>query len=307
MRVVIAGSSGLIGTALKESLNEGGHDVVALVRRASRGPHESQWNPAQGDVDVELLGSADVVVNLAGASIGAKRLTKKHADLVLRSRLDSTNTLVQGLLKAQFTGTLIQGSAMGFYGDRGETELSEKSEPGDTLLASIVKKWEAAAQPAVDGGIRTVFIRTGLVLAPHGGFAERLLPLTTRGLLRSLGPGTAWHSWISLHDHIRALRHLIDSEHAGPVNVIAPAPVRNRELIRALSAAAGKSPGLPVPAFALRIAIGRAIEDLLSSQRAFPGALQRLGFVWEHPDIDSAAAWVMGSGEPPEQSTPRPS
>ena len=195
---------------------------------------------------------------------------------------------------------------MGYYGDRGETELSELSGPGDTLLASIVTQWEAAAQPAVDAGIRTVFIRTGLVLARHGGFAERLLPLTTRGLLRSLGPGTAWHSWITLHDHIRALDLLIASNHAGPVNLIASTPVRNRDLISVMSKAAGKSPGLPVPAWALRIAIGKAIEDLLSSQRARPDVLWRLGFHWALPDIDSAAAWVMGSGEPPEPSKHHP-
>lgn len=306
MRVVIAGSSGLIGTALKESLNEGGHDVVALVRRSARDAHESEWDPAAGIIDADVLSSADVVVNLAGASIGAKRLTKSHAGLVLRSRLDSTRTIVQGLIDSGFSGVLIQGSAMGYYGDRGETELSELSGPGDTLLASIVTQWEAAAQPAVDAGIRTVFIRTGLVLARHGGFAERLLPLTTRGLLRSLGPGTAWHSWITLHDHIRALDLLIASNHAGPVNLIASTPVRNHDLIRVLSKAAGKSPGLPVPAWALRIAIGKAIEDLLSSQRARPDVLWRLGFHWALPDIDSAAAWVMGSGEPPEPSKHHP-
>lgn len=306
MRVVIAGSSGLIGTALKNALNEGGHDVVALVRRSAKDTHESEWDPAAGTIDSELLASADVVVNLAGASIGAKRLTNKHADLVLQSRLDSTRTIVQGLITAKFSGVLIQGSAMGYYGDRGETELSEESGPGDTLLASIVKQWEAAAQPVVDAGIRTVFIRTGLVLAPHGGFAERLLPLTKRGLLRSLGPGTAWHSWITLHDHIRALQVLIDSTHAGPANVIAPAPVRNRDLIRAMSNAAGTTPGLPVPAWALRIVIGRAIEDLLSSQRTRPDVLTSLGFDWELPSIDAAAAWVMGSGEPTGPSKHRP-
>lgn len=306
MRVVIAGSSGLIGTALKESLRSDDHEVIALVRREARGSHESSWDPAAGDVDEDVLRSADVVVNLAGASIGAKRLTDSHAQLVLQSRLDATGTLVAALSGGDYEGMLLQGSAMGYYGDRGEQELSEASGPGETLLASIVTQWEAAAQPAIDAGIRTVLVRTGLVLAPHGGFAERLMPLVTRGLLRSLGPGTAWHSWISLEDHIRALRHLIDSDHRGPANVIAPAAVRNRDLIRAMSEAAGRSPGLPVPAWALRVAIGPAIEDLLSSQRAAPSVLDDLGFEWHHAQIREAAAWVMSEAGHAPQSNDRP-
>ncbi|WP_084078124.1 TIGR01777 family oxidoreductase [Demequina sp. NBRC 110057] len=293
MRVVIAGSSGLIGTALQQSLRSDGHDVVSLVRREARGPHESAWDPQAGTVDTQLLGTADAVVNLAGASIGAKRLTDSYADVVLQSRLDSTSTLVHGLVDAGFSGVLLQGSAMGYYGARGEERLSERSGPGDTLLASIVTQWEAAASPAVEAGIRTVFCRTGLVLAGHGGFAERLMPLVKRGLLRTLGSGEAWHSWITLTDQIRAQRFLLDSDHAGPANIIAPIPVRDRELIRVMSDAAGRSPGLPVPAFALRAAIGPAVEDLLSSQLASPGVLTRLGFEWRHPEITAAAHAVM--------------
>ncbi|WP_084037895.1 TIGR01777 family oxidoreductase [Demequina sp. NBRC 110053] len=295
MRVVVAGSSGLIGTALKESLTADGHDVIALVRREARGADESAWDPRGGAVDHELLASADVVVNLAGASIGDKRLTDSYAEVVLQSRLDATGTLARALAAVEFTGLLLQGSAMGYYGDRGEDSLTERSGAGTTLLASIVSQWEAAAQPALDAGVRTVFARTGLVLAPHGGFAERLLPLVRRGLLRSLGKGDAWHAWITLHDHIRALRFLVDSDHVGAVNVIAPASVRDAHLIRAMSEAAGRSPGLPAPAWALRLAIGPAVEDLLSSQKATPGVLARLGFAWDHPYIDAAARWVIGA------------
>ncbi|MFV0634739.1 TIGR01777 family oxidoreductase [Demequina sp.] len=292
MKVVIAGSSGLIGTALKESLNADGHDVIALVRRESRGPQESSWDPASGRIDHDLLASADAVVNLAGASIGRKRLTDSYAKVVLQSRLDATGTIARSLADHDFAGVLVQGSAMGYYGDRGEEKLTERSGAGSTLLASIVTQWEAAAQPAVDAGVRTVFTRTGLVLAPHGGFAERLLPLVKRGLLRSLGKGDAWHAWVALPDHVRALRFLIDSEHRGPVNCIAPAAVRDVQLMRALSEAAGRSPGVSVPAWALRIAIGPAIEDLLSSQNATPGVLSRLGFQWDLPFIDAAARYV---------------
>ncbi|WP_062385752.1 TIGR01777 family oxidoreductase [Demequina iriomotensis] len=299
MRVVIAGSSGLIGTALTKDLREGGHDVVALVRRSPTGPHESRWDPAAGHVDAEVLRSADAVVNLAGASIGDKRLTDSYARVVRQSRIDSTRTIVSALLGddagAGFSGMLLQGSAMGFYGERGEEELTERSGPGETLLSSIVLDWEAAAQPARDAGIRVVTARTGLVLAPHGGFAERLLPLTTRGLLGALGSGDTWHSWITLVDHIRALRFLIDSDHSGVALCIAPHPARDAALLRAFSEAAGRRPGFHVPRVVLEAAVGRAIEDLLTSQHGTPGVLARLGFEWRHPTIEDAARWVMAA------------
>lgn len=292
MRVVIAGSSGLIGTALKKDLHEGGHDVVALVRRPARDAGESQWDPSAGRVDATLLRSADAVVNLAGASIGDKRLTEAYAQVVRSSRVEATTTLATALADG-FDGVLLQGSAMGYYGHRGEERLTERSAAGTTLLAGIVQDWEAAAQPARDAGVRTITVRTGLVLAPHGGFAERLLPLVTRGLLRSLGRGDAWHSWITLEDHIRALRFLLDSSHDGTANAVAPHPARDAALIRALSEAAGRRPGFRVPAFVLEAAVGPAIEDLLSSQNATPGVLSRLGFEWHHPTIEDAARWVM--------------
>ncbi|SEI90700.1 TIGR01777 family oxidoreductase [Demequina mangrovi] len=294
MRVVISGSSGLIGTALTTSLREGGHDVVALVRRSPAGSHESRWDPANGRVDVGLVQGADAVVNLAGASIGDKRLTDSYAQVVRQSRIDSTATLVEAMVGG-FQGVLLQGSAMGYYGSRGEEALTERSGPGDTLLAGIVADWEAAAQPARDARIRTVTVRTGLVLAPHGGFADRLLPLVTRGLLGTLGSGEAWHSWITLEDHIRALRFLLDSDFSGAVNGIAPNPARDAALIRALSVEAGRRPGFRIPAFVLEAAIGRAVEDLLSSQKATPGVLTRLGFEWRHPTIEDAARWLMAS------------
>lgn len=302
MRVVIAGATGLIGTALSASLRDDGHEPIALVRREAKGPSESQWDPQKGLIDHDLLARADVAVNLAGASIGGKRLTDSYAQVVLQSRLDSTATLTSGLVEVGFSGVLIQGSAMGFYGDRGESPLTEHSGPGDTLLAGIVTQWEAAARPAVEAGIRTVYIRTGLVLAADGGFAERLFPLTRLGLLRAIGPGTAWHSWIALEDHVAATKALIASDHAGPANVISPSPVRNRDLIRELSAVAGRTPGLPVPAWAARLGVGPAIEDLLSSQLASPTVLTDLGFEWTYPTIADAAEHVMtqaGHAAPP--------
>lgn len=297
MRVVIAGASGLIGSALTQSLHERGHTVVALVRREARGAYESQWDPGTGQVDRGTLAQADAVVNLAGASIGDKRLTSAYARVVRESRVNATRTVVSALVEENWGGVLIQGSAMGFYGSRGEEQLSERSGPGDTLLSSIVQDWEAAAAPAVEAGIRTVFARTGLVLAPHGGFAKRLLPLTSRGLLGALGPGTAWHSWISLEDQVSAVEFLIESDHSGPANIISPEACRDADLIRAFTAAAGKGTGFRVPSAVLEAIIGPAVEDLLGSQHASPGVLLRKGFQWNHRTVVEAAQWVMAAVE----------
>ena len=293
MRVVSSGASGLIGTALSQSLRQGGHEVVHLVRREAQGPGESAWDPAKGSIDRDVIARADAVVNLAGASIGGQRLTESYREVVLQSRVDSTRTIAQAIAAENPRATLLQGSAMGFYGDRGEEELSERSPRGKGFLADICEAWEGAAAPAVDSGARVAYLRTGLVLAPHGGFAERLLPLVRRGVLRSLGSGEAWHSWISLRDEVAALTFLLDGDHAGPVNLVAPAPVRDRDLISSLAAALDTGTLLPVPAWAMRVAVGPAAEDLLSSQRAMPGVLARRGFAWADPDIDTAARWIV--------------
>lgn len=292
MRVVISGASGLIGTALTKSLRADNHEVIALVRRPSQGPFESEWDPAGGVIDQDVVQSADAVVNLAGASIGSKRLTDSYKRVVKQSRVDSTS-LIARAYTPRTDGVLISGSAMGYYGARGEEALTERSGAGDTFLADIAQAWESAADPAIEAGLRTVFIRSGLVLAPNGGFAQRLLPLVKRGLLGGLTAANAWHAWITLHDEVRALRYLIDSDHSGPANIIAPEAVRDQDLMAALSAVVGKKPGFVVPAWALELAIGPAIEDLMSSQNARPGVLTRLGFTWDHSTIDEAATWVM--------------
>ena len=302
MRVAISGASGLIGSALSASLRADGHQVLALVRREA-GAGESQWDPAKGVIDGESLLTCDVVVNLAGASIGDKRLTDDYKRVVRKSRTDSTGLIATTLAEGKWTGVLMQGSAMGFYGDRGEEVLSERSAPGDTFLSDIVTAWEGAARPAVDAGIRTVFTRTGLVLAPHGGFAERLLPLVRRGILKRFANGKEFHAWITLHDHIRATRFLIESTHSGPANLIAPHATRDEVLIAALARAAGKRALFPIPEWAMRLGAGEAAVDLLTSQNAEPGVLSRLGFEWDHATIDEAARWVMeGAGFAPPAS-----
>lgn len=292
MRVAIAGSTGLIGTALAESLTADGHTVTRLVRREVRAEGESSWDPLAGRVDTSVIAGSDVVVNLSGASIGGKRLTASYAKTVLESRLSTTGLLARTLAEAG-RGTLIQASAGGYYGARGEEILHERSLPGTGLLPEIVVKWEQAANPAILAGVRVVLLRTGLVLAPNGPLAERLFPLIRLGLLRRLGSGKQWHSWISLLDVVRAIRLLSTSAYAGPVNLTAPTAVQDSELIAALARAAHRPRLFPVPSFALRIVAGPAAEDLLGSQVVEPAVLRELGFTWVHTDIDSAAVYAM--------------
>lgn len=295
MRVVVSGASGLIGTALTESLRADGHTVIALVRRDARGNDESSWSPVEHRIDQDTIASADAIVNLAGASIGARRLTKSYKQEVLRSRVDATTTLVRAVAAAGTTPRFVQASSMGFYGGRGDTLLTEASGPGDDFLAHVVREWEKAASAAEGLGASVAYLRTGLVLSGHGGFAERLLPLVKRGLLGGFGKGTAYQSWITLHDHVRATRLLLDNDVEGPVNVIAPQPVTDSELVAALSRAFGRTPGLKVPGWILRAAIGEAVSDLLASQRGVPRVLSERGFEWDHPTIEAAAQYVADS------------
>ena len=293
MRAGGAGSSGLSGTALVPALEAAGYDGVRLVRREVRNLGESEWDPEAGVIDGDVVKRADLVVNLAGASIGARRLTKSYAKVVLESRLETTGLIARTMADAG-RGRLIQASAMGYFGVRGEAELHERSHPGSGTLPEITIAWEKAANPAVLAGVSVQWLRTGLVIAPTGGLAKRLLPLIRLGLVRSLGSGRQWMSWISLDDAVRAIVFLAQSDHVGPVNVVAPMPARNSELIAALARAARRPRLFPVPAPILRLVVGPAADDLLGSQRARAGVLTRLGFRWNHPSIQDAADWVLG-------------
>lgn len=294
MRVVVSGASGLIGTALATSLIADGHTVVSLVRREAHGEHESAWDPAKGVIDSDAIAAADVVVNLSGASIGDKRLTSSYQKVVLSSRVGSTTTIAKAIAEANPSAVLLQGSSMGFYGDRGGDPLTERSRHGDGFLADVSRQWEASATPAVSAGARVVYLRTGLVLAPHGGFAKRLLPLAKRGLVGSLGNPRSLQAWISLVDHVRAMRFLMDGDHEGPVNVVSPRAVSSAQLAGAITAAYGHRPGLPIPSWVLQAVVGPAADDLLASQNGVPGVLKRLGFVWVHPTIGDAAEYIAG-------------
>jgi uncharacterized protein (TIGR01777 family) len=293
MRVVVTGSHGLIGSALVEDLRTSGHDVVQLVRSAPSGPDEVQWDPAAGTVDLAGLAGADAVVHLAGAGVGDHRWTNEYKRAIRDSRILSTRTLVKALTSLDpMPRVLISGSAIGFYGDRGDEVLTEQSGPGAGFLADVVTAWEAEATPAAEAGIRVVHPRTGLVMARSGGAFSQLLLLTRLGLGGPLGNGKQWWSWITLPDMVAALRHLIESDLEGPVNVTSPAPEHNVDVARALARALHRPALLPAPAFALRLVLGEFAGDVLASQRALPGRLLESGFGFEHATLDSAARWV---------------
>lgn len=291
MRVALSGSSGLIGTALAEALRQGGNEVVALVRR-SPGPAEVGWDPASGAIDHQGLAGVEAVVNLAGAGIGDRRWTPARRRLLVSSRVDSTALLCRALSRLDPPPrVLLNASAVGFYGDRGDEVLTEDSPPGPGFLAELCRQWEQATHPAAEAGVRTVHLRSGVVLSARGGALARQLPLFRLGLGGRLGRGRQWTSWVSLEDEVGAILFLL--EHAGvsgPVNVVAPEPVTNRRFTAALARALHRPAVLAVPAPALRMALGRALADevILTSQRVVPAALQAAGYGFRHRDIDSA-------------------
>jgi len=301
VKVVVAGSSGLIGTALVDRLSAEGHQVVTLVRRAAQSHGEVTWNPDAVTLAPEVLAGVDAVVNLAGAGIGAHRWTDAYKRLLLGSRVNATRTLVDAMLALDTPPrVLVNASAQGFYGDRGEEVLTEEAPAGRGFTAELCLAWEAEAGRATEessGGIRVVQLRSALVMSPRGGTYGRLKPLILAGLGGPLGTGRQWWSWVTLEDEVAAIRHVIDSDVSGPVNVGAPEPARQREFMAALGRALHRPTLLPAPTFALRIVLGELAAEVLASIRMAPDALQRSGFRFRHPDLGSAVPWITGSSD----------
>jgi len=298
MKVVITGSSGLIGNALVRSLAGDGHEVLKLVRRDPRGPDEASWDPSSRRLDSSLLAGADAVVNLAGAGIGDKRWSDDYKKLVLDSRIDATSTIVTtltGLAADQRPAVLVNASAVGYYGETKEEAVDETGAPGEGFLVEVVQQWEDATRPAADAGVRVVTARSGIVLSAEGGALGKVLPLFKLGLGGKLGSGRQWMSWIALADEIAALRFLIDNNDvSGPVNLTAPEPVRNGEYTKAIGRAVHRPALAVVPPIALRAALGGfADEGVLVSQRVLPSKLEDAGFSFTYADVDSALAALL--------------
>lgn len=285
MRVAITGSTGLIGTALVGHLKSEGHTVQRLVRRKPNSSDEVQWDPTAGTVDLVALEGVDAIIHLAGAGVGDKRWTKKYRATILNSRLLGTTTIANAVstLKPK---VFISASAIGFYGETGDRAVIETDRGGDEFLSAVCREWEGAADLAT--GVRTVKIRTGLVLDPTGGALGRLLPIFRLGIGGKIGSGKQWWSWITLHDQIKAITFCLDSDIAGPVNLTAPNPVTNQEFTGALARALHRPALFPVPGFALKLLIGGFSSEILGSAKVLPKALQDKGFIWDYPHLTTA-------------------
>ncbi|MBT2423930.1 TIGR01777 family oxidoreductase [Streptomyces sp. ISL-22] len=289
-RIAVAGSSGLIGSALVRSLVADGHEVVRLVRRTPGAADELQWDPERKYVDAAGLAGCDVVVNLAGANVGSRRWTEAYKARLRRGRVLGTAALAEAMAALDTPPRVfVNGSAIGYYGDTGERAVDESAPPGEGFLPSLVKEWEGAAAPAQDAGVRTVFPRTGLVVARHGGAWGRLFPLFKAGLGGRMGDGRQYWSFVSLHDEVAAIRHLIDTDGlSGPFNVTAPQPLTNREITEAMGRVLHRPTLFAVPAPVLRAVLGEMAGDVLGSQRVLPRRLLESGFTFAFPEIEAA-------------------
>jgi uncharacterized protein (TIGR01777 family) len=296
MRVLVSGSSGFIGSALVDALERRGHEPIRLVRRSDHGPNAVSWDPHAGTIDTAALPEVEAVVHLAGAGIGDHRWTDSYKAEILDSRVRGTSLLSETMAGlSRRPRVMVSGSAVGFYGDRGDEVLDETSASGRGFLPSVCRAWEAAAAPATEAGIRVVHIRTGIVLDAHGGALAKQLPLFKIGLGGRFGSGRQWQSWITLDDEVSAILHLLDADVAGPVNLTAPNPVTNAQFTHTLGAALHRPTLVPVPRFGPTLLLGGEAADALlyESQRVLPRVLQASGFAFAQPSLDGALATVL--------------
>ncbi len=310
MKILVTGSSGLVGTALVRALARAGHTVCRLVRPQSAGGEGAKegfavpWNPATGELGGAGVG-ADAVVNLAGASIAGGRWSTRRKELLRASRIDTTRALVNALAKLNARpSVLLSASAIGYYGNRGDEMLTEESKPGADFLAGLAQEWEAEALKAEALGIRVVLARFGIILAREGGALPKMLTPFKLGAGGRLGSGKQWMSWVTLEDVVAILRFALENASLrgagnaapvrGAINIVSPQPLQNAEFTKVLAKAMHRPALLPAPAFALRLALGEMADALLlSSQRVAPQKLQQLGYSFKHSDLASALGDVV--------------
>jgi uncharacterized protein (TIGR01777 family) len=298
MNILVTGSNGLVGSALRASLQRDGHEITRLVRSgAAADQGRFLWDPTEGHLDAAALEGRDAVVHLAGENIAGRWTAAKKAR-IRDSRIHGTALLAESLARCkQRPPTLVCASAIGYYGERGEDPLTEDSGPGSGFLADVCHGWEASATPAVSAGIRVLHLRFGVILAPTGGaLAQMLLPFRL-GLGGKLGSGSQYMSWLALDDAVQIIRHALQSpELTGPVNAVAPNPVTNLEFTKALGRALSRPTLLPMPAFAARLAFGEMAEALLlSSTRVLPEKLRKSHYPFVHKEIGPTLKTLLGT------------
>lgn len=292
MDIAVTGASGLIGSKLVTALAADGHRPVRLVRRdPAPGEDAVRWDPAAGTIDAASLEGIGAVVHLAGEGIAEKRWSAEQKKRILDSRVQGTSLLATTLANLTTPpAVLLSGSAIGFYGDRGDEALTETSGPGDIFLADVCRAWEAATAPAEAAGIRVAHLRTGIVLDRNGGALAKTLPLFRLGIGGRLGSGRQWWSWIGIDDEVGAIRFLLDADVAGPVNLTAPNPVTNAEFTKVLGQVLGRPTLLPVPAFGPKLLLGSELAEqlLFTSARVLPDVLTAAGYAFQAPDLEGA-------------------
>jgi uncharacterized protein (TIGR01777 family) len=293
MRVLISGASGLVGTEVYRQLKDAGHEPIKLVRRKAKASDEISWNPASLELDPGVMETIDAVVNLAGATTGRIPWTKNYKKQIVDSRINSTKTLVAAMNAAKNPPkVLVSGSASGFYGEGGSAWLSEASPKGEGFLSDLANNWEIEASKA---RTRVVLVRTTLVMSRRLGALGKLLPIIKLGIGGALGSGKQFWAWINLVDEAAAIIHLINTSSAeGPYNLTAPEPATCEQMIHTLGKKLGRPTWLRVPAFAMRLLIGEAAQELLLvSQKMTATKLLSSGFRFKYPDLDSSVHWVV--------------
>jgi uncharacterized protein (TIGR01777 family) len=304
MRILVTGSTGLVGSALVSFLTKSGHGVTRLTRSKNfsgdkLGESVAYWNPNAKNMDSAALEGHDAVVHLAGENV-AGLWTQEKKNKIRKSRVEGTRLLSQSLAElGKPPGVLVCASAIGYYGNRGDEILTEESDSGEGFLAEVCREWEEACEPALEKGIRVVNLRTGLVLSPEGGALKTMLTPFRLGVGGTIGSGNQYISWISIDDMVGVIHHAINQENLnGPVNSVAPNPVTNREFAKTLARVLGRPSFLSVPEFALRLLTGEMAEEmLLASTRALPKKLLDTGYKFRYPELEKALRHSLGKGD----------
>lgn len=294
MKIIAAGASGFLGHRLLQQLQSAGHQVTQLVRSAPSGADQVRWNPDAGSLDTAVLEGADAVVNLCGVGVGDKRWTPEYRELIRTSRIRPTE-LLAGACAQVGVPVLVNASAVGYYGPRGDERIDETADAGTSFLARVCIDWENATAPADAAGVRVVHLRTGLVIGHEGGLLPKLVLLTKLFAGGRLGSGRQYFPWISATDEIDAIVHLLTADVSGPVNLTGPAPVTNAEFTTELGRRLRRPTPWVVPKFALRAVLGEFAEEIVSGQNAVPTVLAESGFTFSHPTLPAALQSETGS------------